>query len=117
MATGFANNIYTKPGKSFSYSGNGDDTGLSKPNSNQKNIRIFPTRTEGDVCLDAAVLSRNNEHLNVEVYNTLGQKLQTMRIRGEELNNLSLHNLNKGIYLLAVKRNDEVIKVTKIIKE
>jgi plastocyanin len=91
--------------------------GLTKPLQVQKSIRIFPTRTDGDVNIDPGIFSRKNTSLHVDVYNALGQKLQTIQISGEEISNLRLHNLNKGIYLLAIKRNEELLQVTRIIKE
>jgi len=105
--------VYLSGSSSHLLAGEGKHT----QSGSQKSIRVFPTRTEGDVCIDPGSTSKKAEKLQVDVYNALGQKLQSLSIHADEISNLRLQGLSKGIYLLAIRNNDEVLQVSKVIKE
>ncbi len=54
---------------------------------------------------------------NIQIHNLLGQKVFSLENAGEEILNLNLNHLNKGVYIFGIYQNKEMISTTKIIKK
>ena len=79
----------------------------------QLNISVFPTLTTGILHIETSELY---EDLNVEVYNTLGQKLTTDILNGAS-NEINISNLNSGEYLLRfISHSAVTVKQVTLIK-
>lgn len=82
--------------------------------SNSIELSIYPNPTE-----DFIKLETNNEvladNLYYELHNSRGIKLSSSAFSVNQL--ISMEYTNPGVYLLTVKKNNEIIKTFKVIKK
>ena len=71
-------------------------------------IKIFPNPTKEDITIST---NNFNEKINTEVYDLIGNRLQTTN-----KTTISLRNYSKGIYILKVAYGNRVEEV-KVIKD
>jgi|GEM_PF-2360161 len=86
-------------------------TGIDELAENQ--IRLFPNPSEGNVtiALNSASLS---ESFSVEIYDAIGKLVSSNKLNNET--NISIANLDGGVYLFKIKKNNTLIKTSQIIK-
>ena len=82
--------------------------------SNSIELSIYPNPTEDFIKLEATQeLLANN--LYYELHNSNGIKLNSSAFSADQL--ISMKDINSGVYLLTVKKNNEIIKTFKVIKK
>ena len=74
----------------------------------EKNLLVYPNPTNENITIS---LNNFNENIQSEVYDLIGNKLQTTNET-----TISLRGYSKGIYILKVSYGDRVEEV-KVIKE
>jgi hypothetical protein len=81
-----------------------------------ENIRIYPNPTNGEIFIDAG---EKGELYTVRVYNLSGKEIIKKKLEIQVSDNkMDLSNLSSGVYLVIVSdKNDQPIKVSKVIKE
>jgi len=79
-----------------------------------KNISIYPNPSSNGIF----TLSLDNEHtkIKLEVYNMFGQNIYNEEVINSKNHSINLNNFSKGIYLVKIKNNDEVINKNIVIK-
>ncbi len=66
-----------------------------------QNFVIYPNPSNGIFNIKN---KNNTQNVSIEIYNIIGEKLETYNFQNEEINTLDLRHLNSGIYM--VKTND-----------
>jgi hypothetical protein len=86
-------------------------TGIDELTENQ--IRLFPNPSEGNVTitLNSGSLS---ESYSVEIYDAIGKLVASHKLNNET--NINIANLDGGVYLFKIKKNNTLIKTSQIIK-
>ncbi len=73
-------------------------------------INVYPNPARDQVTFESSL---NDANLKGEIYNVLGQLVQTLKLNSD-LTTISTNNLSRGIYLYRILREDSVLKTGKI---
>ena len=88
----------------------------NEPDNNPENILIYPNPTKTGINLYYNSVTESN--LKIEIRDLLGRLIYTNFITGSLIKQyVPLDQFNKGMYLITISRNNEIINKTKIIKE
>ena len=83
---------------------------------NDLEVAVYPNPTNDYV--NVQFPNEVEENLNIEVVNLIGQKVAEVEIQKGYTNvNTSLEGMPAGIYLLKIKKSDNIIHTTKILKQ
>jgi hypothetical protein len=80
-------------------------------------VAIYPTITRDVINLNVKEGFPENSKLNVEVDNILGNRVINFDFLSGNITQINVSNLAKGIYFVAVRENNNIIAVQKIIKQ
>jgi hypothetical protein len=86
-------------------------TGIDELTENQ--IRLFPNPSEGNVTIALNSVSLS-ESYSVEIYDAIGKLVASHKLNNET--NINIANLDGGVYLFKIKKNNTLIKTSQIIK-
>jgi hypothetical protein len=80
----------------------------SSPIIERTNLNIFPNPAS-----DQLFIESNIKELNIDIYNSLGQKVLDLIWQGEKVD---ISNLKKGVYYLQFSKNEKIIHCKTLIK-
>jgi len=86
--------------------------GIKAQNNQSYEIKVYPNPSNGMVNVKFETI---NEHLTIEVYNTLGQLILNHKVESVT-NVLNLSDKKNGLYIVKVIDNNKVVSVQKLIK-
>jgi plastocyanin len=80
-------------------------------------VSVYPTVARDVVNLNVKDGFSSNKKMNVEVYNVLGNKVINFDFLSGNTTQINVADLAKGIYFVAIKEDNTVLGVQKIIKQ
>ncbi|WP_459213007.1 right-handed parallel beta-helix repeat-containing protein [Aquimarina rhabdastrellae] len=95
----------------YEYTGTNNLTKVSTQDINEE-IQIYPTLVESRFFIQ----TEKYENISYSVYNIYGIKVAEGYIKNEK-QLIDVEDMNEGIYLLRIKKNDKIIAIKKIIKQ
>jgi len=75
-------------------------------------VRLFPNPTNGTLSIQL----NNYEDTNIEIYNTVGQKVLTQTLENN-LTQLNIHNFSDGVYHVRITKNNKLVYRNSVVKE
>lgn len=87
------------------------------PGAVARGIIMYPSRTTDLLNIDLGNQGSKPGNYAVDVYSPLGKLLFTERIGTGSPAVIHLEMLNRGIYLVAVRRENEVLRMSRIVKD
>jgi hypothetical protein len=79
--------------------------GIAEKTGNSASIRVYPNPTKGQLTIDNGELTMNN----VEIYNVVGQKLQSKIVNLQSKIVIDVSHLAKGLYFFESRRKDNAV--------
>lgn len=87
--------------------------GVNNLSSSPKNIHIYPNPGTGNFTVDLSQF--NNQKVDMNVFNCLGQTIEPKINRSSSKINVDLTSMDNGIYFIELKDNEKVITTRKIV--
>ena len=80
-----------------------------------KEVTVYPSVTSGQLTIDLNNLPVS-KHITIELFNVSGQKVYSKTSNGAAIETLDIASMDNGIYLIAIKSDDNVVLIKRIVK-
>lgn len=87
--------------------------GINNLSGSTKNIHIYPNPGTGNFTVDLSQF--NNQKVDLNVFNCLGQSIDSKINRSSSKINVDLASMDDGIYFIEIKDNEKVLTTRKIV--